>query len=190
LFFQSFLRHPRSVGALLPSTRALGEAMLAGLDLRAGDVVLEYGPGTGSLTEAILARSRAVGGLRYLGIEVASGFCRVLRGRMPEFEFVQAPVEDVARLVRERELPPPAAIISGLPLIFMPTMAQIVTTAHALLAPAGSFRTFSYLQSWLLPQAHRLRCLMREHFATFRHRKLVVRNFPPAFVYCGDKARP
>jgi phosphatidylethanolamine/phosphatidyl-N-methylethanolamine N-methyltransferase len=162
--------------------------MLAGLELRRGDVVLEYGPGTGSLTEAIRMRSRALGGLRYLGIELDPGFCAILRARMPEFEFVNAPVEDVERLLAERNLPAPKAIISGLPLIFLPTMAAIIGTASTVLADGGSFRTFSYLQSWITPGARRLRRHMRESFARFRHGAPVWSNFPPAFVLRGDKA--
>jgi phospholipid N-methyltransferase len=187
-FFRRFLTNPRTVGALFPSTRSMGQAMLAGVDLRRGDVVLEYGPGTGSLTEAILRKSRMVGGLRYLGIEREAGFCAILRARMPEFEFANAQVEDVESLLAERGLPPPKAIISGLPLIFLPSMPAIVGTASSVLAPGGSFRTFSYLQSWITPGARDLRRLMRTHFARFRHGAPVWSNFPPAFVLRGDKA--
>src|SRR5262249_17992116 len=147
-FFRRFLHSPRTVGALCPSTRHLGAAMLRDLDLHRGDVVIEYGPGTGSVTEVIRRKSREVGGLRYLGIERDADFCAILRASMPELEFANAQVEDVERLLAERRLAAPRAIISGLPLIFLPTMAVIVRTASAMLAPGGSFRTFSYLQSW------------------------------------------
>ena len=187
-FFARFLRSPRSVGAICPSTRALGVQMLEGLDLRCGDVVLEYGAGTGSLTEAIHARSREVGGLRYLGIERDEGFCRILTDRFPDFSFANAQVEDVRSLLLHHGLPAPKAIISGLPLILLPTMRQILETAHDVLAPGGSFRTFTYLQSCITPQAHRLRTDMRACFSSFRQSRLVLRTFPPAFVLHGERA--
>lgn len=187
-FLRCFLRNPREVGAVCPSTRALGDAMLTGLDLKRGDVVVEYGAGTGSLTESIWRRSRELGGLRYLGIEREAGFCRVLRERMPDFDFACAQVEDVEALLAERGLPAPKAIISGLPLILLPTMDSIVATASRVVAPGGSFRTFTYLQSSITPNARRLRRLIREHFDGAGSSPLIWRNFPPAWVLRGDRA--
>lgn len=187
-FLRCFLRNPREVGAVCPSTRALGDAMLEGLALRRGDVVVEYGAGTGSLTESIWRLSHRIGGLRYLGIEREPGFCRVLQDRMPDFEFACAQVEDVERELAARNLPAPRAIISGLPLILLPSMAEIVETASRVVAPGGSFRTFTYLQSAITPNARRLRRLVREHFDRAGQSRLVWGNFPPAWVLSGDRA--
>ena len=188
LFFRRFLRNPREVGALCPSTRYLGEAMVRGLSLQPGDVVLEYGPGTGSLTDVIVPWVERTPGARYVGIEREQHFCDVLHRRFPAHEFVHGSVEDVRDLLAARTLPPPRAILSGLPLILLPAMAQIVATAAAVLAPGGEFRTFSYVQSAPLRAARRLRRQMRSTFASFHTSPLVLRNFPPAWVLCGRKA--
>ena len=89
----------------------------------------------------------------------------------------------------ERGLPSPRAIISGLPLILLPAMERIVEQASRVLAPGGAFRQFSYLQSWPLPSAFRLRRCLRRHFSGFRHMGLVLRNFPPAFVLAAERAK-
>ncbi|MEZ5964437.1 MAG: SAM-dependent methyltransferase [Planctomycetota bacterium] len=187
-FLKCFVRNPREVGALCPSTRHLGDAMLIGLDLQRDDVVVEYGPGTGSLTEAIRRRSDQVGGLRYLGIEREAAFCSILQRRFPGFEFAHAQVEDVRSLLDARGLPAPKAIISGLPLIFLPTRRDILRTASAVLGGGGSFRTFTYLQSWIMPAARDVRQTMRKSFSTFGCSSVVWRNFPPALVLRGDKS--
>ena len=186
-FFRRFLEQPRHVGALLPSTRHLGTVMVRDLPLGAGDLVVEYGPGTGSLTGAIADHLAATPGARYLGIERDAAFCAILRERFPTLQFVHAGAEDVRAVLAGERLPAPRAILSGLPLILLPTMAQIVTTAAEVLAPGGEFRTFSYLQSYPLPAAGRLRRLMRDHFDGFRVGLPVLRNFPPAFVLRGRK---
>jgi phosphatidylethanolamine/phosphatidyl-N-methylethanolamine N-methyltransferase len=186
-FFRRFLQHPREVGALVPSTRHLGAQMVKSLSLRPGDVVLEYGPGTGSLTQVIaelVGRAKA----HYLGIERDPEFVAILQRRFPGLDFAIAQVEDVRTLVQQRGLAAPKAILSGLPLILLPSMPAIVATAADLLAPGGEFRTFSYLQSYPLRNARRLRAMMREHFAAFRLTGPFFTNFPPAFVLHGSKA--
>ena len=160
--------------------------MLAGADLRPGDVVLEYGPGTGSLTRPIRRLLHAVGGVGYLGIEREPGFTEILRREMPELTFVTGRVEDVERLLVEHHLPPPKLVVSGLPLILMQTMEPIVATTAKILAGGGSFRTFSYVHSYPAPSAARLRRLMRTHFDRFSIRGPVARNLPPALVLRGD----
>src|SRR5690606_40420 len=98
-FLATFVRHPVSVGAVLPSWRYLAERLSAGLDLAGGDVVLEYGPGTGPVTavlEPMIARQPSV---RYLGIELNGGFVDVLRRRYPHLEFAHGSVVDVESLL-------------------------------------------------------------------------------------------
>lgn len=188
LFFRRFLASPRTVGAVLPSGRQLGREMVRGLALRPGDVVVEYGCGTGSLTESIAEAVRATPGARFLGIEREERFVEVLRARYHDLEFVRDDVENVRALLAERQLPPPRAVLSGLPLILLPTMAQIVATTAEALAPCGEFRTFSYIQSWPMPAAFRLRRMLRERFASHGRSPLVLANFPPAWVLRGVKA--
>jgi len=55
LFRRRHLRNPRQVSAIAPSSRTLARAMTLGLSPKSGKVV-EFGPGTGRFTEAILAR--------------------------------------------------------------------------------------------------------------------------------------
>jgi phospholipid N-methyltransferase len=67
-------------------------------------------------------------------------------------------------------------------------MQAIVQTAATLLQPGGEFRTFSYLQSYPTPAAARLRRLLQASFEDFSMGRLVLRNFPPAWVMRGTKA--
>ena len=78
LFFRKFLRNPREVGALLPSARSLGDETVRDLSLTRGDVIVEYGCGTGSLTASIAQAVQCVSVVRYLGIEREAAFCDVL----------------------------------------------------------------------------------------------------------------
>ena len=56
LMLGRFVRSPRTVGAVAPSSRALAEEMVQGLDLSGAANVVELGPGTGVVTRAIAER--------------------------------------------------------------------------------------------------------------------------------------
>ena len=172
---------------MLPSTRSLGDEMVRDLSLTRGDVIVEYGCGTGSLTASIAQAVQRVPGVRYLGIEREAAFCDVLSRRFPQLDFAADRVENVQALLAARGFPAPRAILSGLPLILLPNMETIVDGALEALAPGGEFRTFSYIQSWPTPAAFRLRRAFREKFASHGRSPLVWSNFPPAWVLRGRK---
>jgi len=57
-FLRALIARPKSIGAIAPSSPALAEAIARQIDPALGPV-LEVGPGTGVITEAILARGVA-----------------------------------------------------------------------------------------------------------------------------------
>jgi phospholipid N-methyltransferase len=186
-FFRSFLREPREIAAVCPSSRHLAEAMFEGLDLAPGDVIVEYGPGTGSFTELVAERMLVIDGLEYVGIERSVEFLGVLRARFPSLRFVRGRAEDAVSIVEEHASRAPRAVLSGLPLVAMPTMEAIVASTSRLLARPGAFHTFSYVHSAPIPGARRLRAAMREHFDRFSVSRPILRNIPPALVLRGQR---
>ena len=109
-FFRRFIGNPREVGALWPSSGHLAAEMVRDLALQPGDLVIEYGVGTGALTPMIAARLAMTPGARYLGIEQDAGFCQRLRQRFPRLDFVNDRVENVQdqRLARACPHPEPS----------------------------------------------------------------------------------
>ena len=184
-FLGQFLRHPARVAAVAPSSKYLARAMLQGIDLRPGDVVVEYGPGTGAFTREVAPLVER--GVRYLGIEMHPDFHRCLQQRFPALTFVHGSAEDVDRYLAEHGLPAPRAVISGLPLAAMPAeaMTTIVERTRKALAPGGQFRQFSYVHFYVFSGALGLRQLMKRFFPVFTLSRPVFRNMPPAFVYGG-----
>ena len=186
-FLQRFFRSPKHIASVWPSSRFLAEQMFRGLRLSSGDVVLEYGPGTGSFTLEV-ERLRSIGvNLRYLGVEKDPGMHQLLVRRFPDLEFVLGDAGDVVELCQARSLPPAAAVISGLPLFFMnyPTLYGIITATSACLRPDGVFRTFCYVHSYPSRSARQLRGLIEQRFEEYQLSRPVVRNLPPAFMLTG-----
>ena len=58
-FFRLWLQKPREVGAILPSSPALAQAMADRVDPAAPGAVVEFGGGTGSITKALLRKNAA-----------------------------------------------------------------------------------------------------------------------------------
>jgi len=186
-FLKRFLQGPRQVASVWPSSRFLAERMLADLDLDDGDLVVEYGPGTGAFTRGIETLRAQGRQLRYLGVEKDAGMHRFLEQRFPDLDFVHGDATDVLRHCAERRLPPASAIISGLPLIFFDcgTIRAILQATSNCLHPAGLFRTFSYVHSYPSRGAGDLRALMSCFFEDFELGRPVIRNLPPAFTLTG-----
>ncbi len=186
-FLGTFVRNPRTVGAVLPSSRQLARALAADLPVSEGGLVLEYGPGTGPVTQAIVEALPA--GAHYLGIERDAGFCARLRQRFPALAFHHGSVEHVEEIVAAHHRGQPAAIVSGLPFASLPVQVQqaVVGGTAAVLADGGEFRTFQYVHAYGLPAAVRFRRAMAERFSGFRRSRAILANVPPAFVLYYSK---
>ena len=139
LFRRRLLKNPRQVSAIAPSSRTLSRAMTLGLGPNSGPVV-EFGPGTGRFTEAILARGVPPENVTLF--ELDEEFVDYLRRKFPGVTVHQLPAQDATRLIA----PGVATVISGLPLLSMPPDVRegIVNAAFAILAPRGQYVQFTY----------------------------------------------
>src|SRR3954454_21884393 len=81
LFLQELVNCPRQVGAILPSSRNLAAAMARWVPQDPNAYVLELGPGTGVVTEALLARGLRED--RLVAIEMSPKMADHLRAKFP-----------------------------------------------------------------------------------------------------------
>jgi phosphatidylethanolamine/phosphatidyl-N-methylethanolamine N-methyltransferase len=58
-FIRQWVENPRLIGAVSPSGPALAKAMASYVDVKTNDPIIELGPGTGPVTQALLARGIA-----------------------------------------------------------------------------------------------------------------------------------
>jgi len=128
LFFRAWLSAPLRVASVTPSGRALSSLMTTEISADTGTVI-ELGPGTGVFTEALLQQDIAEENL--VLVEYGAEFANQLSGRFPSARTVQV---DAAQL---RKLPlhasaPVGAVVSGLPLLSMPSRK-----VHAILEGAS-----------------------------------------------------
>lgn len=173
LFRRRLLKNPRQVSAIAPSSRTLARAMTLGLGPKSGPVV-EFGPGTGRFTEAILARGVPPANVTLF--ELDEEFVDYLRQKFPGVTVHQLPAQDAARLIPVGV----STVISGLPLLSMPEDVRhgIVGAAFAILAPRGHYVQFTYGPRPPLPPE----TIASLGLKVNRGHK-VWANLPPATVY-------
>jgi phospholipid N-methyltransferase len=186
-FFARFVRHPRKVGAVAPSSRYLARKMVHAVEWRPGVRIVEFGPGTGPFTAEILARLPEDG--RCLGIERDRVFADMLGQRFPDADVAADSVDRLVEILEERELLPIDHVISGLPFASLPKdlIGRILEETMAALRPGGTFSTFQYLHAWGLPSARYFRSEMRQRFGPMHGWRCEIRNLPPAFVFTWRK---
>lgn len=140
-FLLRILRNPREIGAVAPSSAALARAMAAQIPATPGDV-LELGPGTGAITDAILACG--VDPARLTLVEYDREFVRLLRGRFPNVRVVEGNAFDLTRTLPGA--PGFSAVLSGLPLLNFPHAQRVLLIAQIFsrLAAGAPFVQFSY----------------------------------------------
>lgn len=173
LFRRRLLKNPRQVSAIAPSSRTLARAMTLGLGPTSGPVV-EFGPGTGRFTEAILARGVPPENVTLF--ELDEEFVDYLRQKFPGVTVHQLPAQEAARLVE----PGVSTVISGLPLLSMPPEVRegIVGAAFAILSPRGRYVQFTYGPRPPLPPE-----TVAALGLTVNKGHKVWANLPPATVY-------
>lgn len=183
LFLKTFLRHPTQVGAIAPSSAGLVKMMVDSIDWQTARGVVEYGPGTGVFTAAILPRLNQ--DAKFFAIERSPEMVSSARQRCPEGDIVQDSVTNVAALCQQRGIAQVDAIVCGLPWAsFSDTLqSEIMESMFSVLRPGGQFATFAYLQGLALPAGRRFANHLNQHFSVVQKSPTVWRNLPPAFVY-------
>ena len=174
------LRHPRTVGAVWPTSRRAVEDLLDMADLAGADIVVEFGAGTGVYTEGVLRRLAPEA--RFLSYEVDGRLAEAVSRRLPDgrLEVIPASAEGVGG--RLRTLGAKADIVvSSLPFSTLPapTRQNLLDAAHEALVPGGIFLVLQYSNT-VLPE-------LKRRFPRIR-RRLSPLNVPPAILFACEKS--
>lgn len=176
LFAVNFFRHPFMLGSIWPSSSRLVDEVLRPVDWERARVIVEYGPGVGTITAEILRRMRPDAHL--IAIETNESFVRFLKTSFadPRLHVANESAADVAIILERLNLPQAQYVVSGIPLGSMPLAlrADIVAKTRAALAPGGQFLVYQFT-SRVLPVLQ----------STFRDvsRSMEKRNIPPAHLF-------
>jgi phosphatidylethanolamine/phosphatidyl-N-methylethanolamine N-methyltransferase len=143
-FLRSWIEKPLHMGAVMPSGRMLARTMAQYVDIDSDAPVVELGPGTGAITNALI--ERGVDQKRLVLVEYNPGFCALLRDRYPQAKVVQADAYRLRDSLREALDTAASAVVSGLPLVTKPMQIRLrlIRDAFLALAPGAPFVQFTY----------------------------------------------
>lgn len=173
-YINSFIHSPRSMGTLMPSSPALCEAMVKTVDWSTPSLlVAELGAGDGVLTRHILKAMNHDASLS--AYEINSIFYADLEGINDD----RLVVKKVSAEILDQSY---NVIFSCLPFLSLPlrvSLRILRATVQILEQTGGTFVLFQYTQ--------RMERVLSRYFNW--ERKLVFKNFPPAYVYvCQPKS--
>lgn len=175
-FFMQYLRNPKEIGAIAPSSAALGAAITREIDPSDAPVI-ELGPGTGTITRSILKRGIAPRDLTL--IESNPDFIALLERHFPETRVLcmNAAKLSSIELFSGRKA---GAVVSGIPFLMLDRDEATAILAGVLkwMRPEAAIYQFTYgLRAPIPTQVlSRLGLKIERIGGTYR-------NLPPASVY-------
>jgi phosphatidylethanolamine/phosphatidyl-N-methylethanolamine N-methyltransferase len=152
-FLRSWMEKPLHMGAVMPSGRVLARTMAQYVDIDSLGPVVELGPGTGAITNALI--EHGVDQRRLVLVEYNPGFCALLRDRYPHAKVVQGDAYTLRDSLRNVLSAPASAVVSGLPLVTKPmlTRLKLIRDAFGALAPGAPFVQFTYSVAPPIPKS-------------------------------------
>jgi phosphatidylethanolamine/phosphatidyl-N-methylethanolamine N-methyltransferase len=152
-FLRSWIEKPLHMGAVMPSSKLLARTMAQYVDVDSKGPVIELGPGTGAITNALI--EHGVDQKRLVLVEYNPGFCALLRDRYPQAKVVQGDAYALRASLDKVLDAPASAVISGLPLVTKPmlTRLKLIRDAFVALAPGAPFVQFTYSVAPPIPKS-------------------------------------
>ena len=152
-FLRSWIEKPLHMGAVMPSSKLLARTMAQYVDVDSKGPVIELGPGTGAITNALI--EHGVDQKRLVLVEYSPGFCALLRDRYPQARVVQGDAYALRDSLGDLLDAPASAVVSGLPLVTKPmlTRLKLIRDAFLALAPGAPFVQFTYSVAPPIPKS-------------------------------------
>lgn len=143
-FIRAWLDNPLVTGAVSPSGRVLSRTMARAINPDIRGPVIELGPGTGPVTEALIRRGIAQD--RLILVEFDPDFCKLLARRYPKARVVEGDAYALTRSVASVLEIKAAAVVSSLPLLTKPERQRLslLSEAFDIMQPDGVFVQFTY----------------------------------------------
>lgn len=175
-FLKQYIKNPRTVGAIAPSSEKLAHKMVEDIIFDNASCIVEYGPGTGAFTEKVLNKKKD--STKFIAIEYNVDFYKILKEKYkskPNFILINGSAENLKEYLKQNNVKKVDYIVSGLPFASLPDAMskRILSVTNKILSDKGEFITFQYTLFKMK--------LFKTYFNKIGLKKVLL-NLPPAYV--------
>lgn len=176
VFAKNFFKNPRMLGSVIPSSRFLINQLLRNVEWDKTRLVVEIGPGVGTISKEVLRRMRPDGTL--LALEINDDFVKHLRQHFGDtrLRVQHRSGAEVNQALDEQRLGQADYVIAGIPFSIMSDEDRmaVLRNCHAALRPGGTMLVYQF--------SPKVRTDLEKLFSRV-HRLFEPRNILPAHVF-------
>ena len=180
MFARTFLRSPKMLGSVIPSSRFLISHLLRHFDWKKANVVVEYGPGVGTITREMLRSMSS--DAKLLAIESNHDLAAHLKQNVddPRLHTRLTSAANVRKALNGLKLDGADYVISGIPFSTIPRKERltILRNTWKSLNPGGVFLVYQFSGA-VLPSLEEVFGPVRQEFE--------LRNVLPARIFRCEK---
>lgn len=180
LFFSTFLRYPKEIGSVVPSSKFLIEKLLDNIEFDNAKCIAEFGPGTGCVTAEILKRAR--NDCKVLCFETNKNMYDYLKANFKDkrLTLINDSAENIQRHIKKLDIEKIDYVISSIPFSTLPKpkKSMIIKETKNILKDDGKFVLYQVVSS--------IKKNLANYFSIISTR-FVAFNIPPVFVYVCQK---
>ncbi|MGL5480124.1 MAG: class I SAM-dependent methyltransferase [Clostridium sp.] len=147
-FIKEFIRSPKSIGAISPSSKFLANKMIGSIEFERCNCIIEYGAGTGVFTKEVILRKRE--STIFIVFEKNNEFAEILKNKYllkKNVKIINDSVENIYIYLTKYKIKEVDYIISGLPFASLPNILSdniLEKTKEIITKSNGTFITFQY----------------------------------------------
>ena len=175
LFFKTWLRSPKSMGSIIPSSQSLAKKVAEQVVWQPGQKIVELGGGTGAITQGLV--DSGIPREALVVVELDEKLHKYLSTRFMGATVVRGDATKLAQILNQHGVRRVSTIISGLPMVGMPEVFREAIYKGGLKIVGSKGVLLQYSYSPISPISHR-RYGLNAKLAGF-----VLNNMPPAFVW-------
>ncbi|HYL16436.1 MAG TPA: rRNA adenine N-6-methyltransferase family protein [Terriglobales bacterium] len=178
LFARNFFKYPAMLGSVVPSSPFLVNDVLSQVDWKKARLLVEYGPGVGTITREILKRMHPEAVL--VAIELNTEFVSFLQDEVtdPRLRVVHGSASDVRTLLGELNLGRVDYIVSGIPYSVLSDeqRREILRESREALNPDGALLVYQFTGT-VLPY-------LKSNFGSVQQDFQLLNILPARIFYC------